>query len=48
MTGDATTIRLQRERDQVERLIRINALNWRAIDRYNELSDLITTLTRKA
>ena len=48
MTGDATVIRLQRERVQVERLIRINALNWRAMDRYNELSDLIATLTRKA
>jgi hypothetical protein len=46
MTGDATIIRLQRERAQVERLIRINALNWRAIDRYNHLSYLLS-LSRK-
>jgi len=47
MTGDAVTIRLRRERDRVEVLIRINALNWRAIDRFNHLSRLLAVLDPK-
>jgi DNA polymerase III subunit beta len=43
-TGDATTIRLRRERVEVERLIRVNALNNTAVDRYNQLSHLLRIL----
>jgi hypothetical protein len=46
MTGDATVIRLQRERAKAEQLIRYNALNHDAIDRYNHLSYLLAKATR--
>jgi hypothetical protein len=46
MTGDATVIRLRRERAVVERLIHVNALNHDAIDRFNELSRLLEVLDR--
>jgi hypothetical protein len=47
MTGDATVIRLQRERAQAEQLIRYNALNAAAIDRYNDLSRLLEVLDHR-
>jgi hypothetical protein len=47
MTGDATTIRLQRERAAVEQLLRYNALNLDALDRYNALSSTLATIAPK-
>lgn len=41
MTGDATNIRLRREQAATEQLIRYNALNTAAIDRYNQISKLL-------
>ena len=43
-TGDGTIIRLRRERDQAEWLIRYNARNHDAIDRYNQLSRVLAIL----
>ena len=41
MTGDSLPIRLRREQAATEQFIRYNALNTAAIDRYNQLSDLL-------
>jgi hypothetical protein len=45
VTGDATIIRLQRERAEVEQQIRYGNLTS-AIDRYNILSQLLARLGR--
>lgn len=43
-TGDGWVIRLTRERQEAEQLIRYNARNHDAIDRYNELSRILAVL----